>query len=241
MLSYRFNGLKSLCGAADQEKVADTTGSKAPDHSPAPLQAQIRYCPLGAGAPIPSLRSPSSTPGRAGTRRAASAPRELPRGGAGGGCAGEEGAEAPRARRDNVRHPGSNPGKAAEERTHIDNNREWRTQEGKQPRNPSPRREHCLLRASCRDFAIVSPPSTRLPEQQLSATTQLFPAPRGWSSAELGGNRTGSMAQGRKVPINRQLGLLETAEMPAKGFEPRVCQAAAHSARTACLSLGSTA
>lgn len=42
MLSYRFNWLKSVRGAADQEKVADTTGSKAPNRTPAPLQAQIR-------------------------------------------------------------------------------------------------------------------------------------------------------------------------------------------------------
>lgn len=40
--SYRFNWLKSLRGAADQESVADTTGSKAPDRSLAPAQARIR-------------------------------------------------------------------------------------------------------------------------------------------------------------------------------------------------------
>lgn len=73
--SYCFNWLKSLCGAADQESMDDTTGSKPPNLSPAPAQARTRQLPsghygqdwlqaqwpVGQRTPVLSLTSSSST------------------------------------------------------------------------------------------------------------------------------------------------------------------------------------
>ncbi|XP_009469765.1 PREDICTED: p53 and DNA damage-regulated protein 1 [Nipponia nippon] len=81
--------------------------------------------------------------------------------------------------------------------------------EGKREGNRS--RERCLPGALFRELAIVSAPlpAPASPGSSWVPEPRLFPGARGWSSAELGGSGAGSTAQGRKVPINHQLGLLE--------------------------------